>query len=170
MSVVAIIHSYQVGVSRDFVNNNPGVPVFDWDDLASRDELMSVTGPLTVQGSPSVVVSYPSWFSPSIEYLGTSKYYDAGYEVIFQPSSWGVVEDRIKFLNSRTKGYLADVEVPDVEIIEWGDVPAPRNGQFCVFNGWDINGNKAIRLWRFEDLPPFEGPLKPPVVILGDAQ
>lgn len=159
-----ILHSKEVGASREFVAANPDKSWIDWFDLDARKTLLSVVGDVQVQGVPAVLLDVPAWFKPPAFYGDTRVDYPASVEAFYNPESWETVEERIAFLNSRTRGYIDGVELPDCEAIVWGDVPKPPDGKVSIFDGWDIDDGVARRRWRFEDGPPP----KPDVEVLGE--
>lgn len=159
-----ILHSKEVAASREFVAANPDQQHIDWFDLDVRKILLKLTGDLNVQGAPSVLLEAPAWFKPEEFYGDVRVDYPASFETLFEPESWGAVEERINFLNARTKGYTDEVEIPDCEVIIWGSVPEPPKEKTSIFDGWDIQDGVARRRWRFVDAPPP----KPSVEVLGD--
>lgn len=153
--VPIILHSKEVGASRDFVSANPDKPLIDWFDISARDQLFKIFGNFVVQGVPSVLLNAPAWFKPAAFYGDTRIEYPDTVEAFFQPNSWAEVEERIAFLISRTNGYIEGVELPECEVVVWGEVPEPPDGMDSIFDGWDINDDVARRKWRFE--PQQEG-------------
>lgn len=162
-----LLHCKDVGKSREFVASTDNYTVIDWMDLDLRAQVIELFNlyDQNVLDFPSVVLPYPAWFKPTEFYGDQINQFDAGYEVFYFEENNDKLEDRVRFLQKRSKGYISGIEVPDVDYVVWGSYPEPVYGYRTLFDGWHVENGIATRKFKLEESPT---PTKPPVEVIGE--